>query len=719
VARRLFSIYENSRIIPEALIPVILSNLTGKSIGYSCLMADFVNEMKAHNPGTEPAEISNDVQSVFHRLEIPEEVSARTMEAMKSLELYRNILLKCNAMDENDIMGLCPGIIQQRNIRHDVLIIDSIIELTRTDESIMKTLIESAADTMISIPYDADYNNITERYMTYLNNHFKITSEYFQHGDAADIYTHYAYHDVEEEISEIARNIKYRFITGAGTDPDNVFVVFPRIHQYLEMITRIFGKYGIPFTITSDRPLAKTKPFLDLMAVLESVSKDYPRLPFSQFLVSPYFKAIPSSLREFIPSMCISSGLTNGKKCWMDLVKSDRNQTGRDIFSKSNYPTIAKDLAAVFRKLSHLEAIRHRASFSDFGEAVIRLLNDFDFDEGTDRDRNNVEAMINTAHEISLVDVFSDNSSTDLHHYTEVLRHCLLSVPSNQTDMTGVRIMSFKDLYGLEPHYLYFGGLRDGDFPWKPEMDHLLPDNVRTELGLLTMERSIQQQKFHFRRALSSAKHYDLSYAAMEGDRLFLPSSFLPWNKEIPKSVRGIYSREEELIRRGRVPRASIISDIGRTNRRVVRKIFGKKSAIRVTDIDAYRTCPRKFFIEKVLDMRPLEIMKFEIDALTLGTIVHEIMQEIVPDFSPGGDDFIRKAHTKIEAILSKKTIDSYWKRVVRDTILSVLPVISCIEQTIADDGYVFMAAEVPVQAEVLPGITLNEVRYRLRLRSR
>jgi ATP-dependent helicase/DNAse subunit B len=705
---RLFSLYGNRQTVPQALIPVLLSKLTGRNLGYACLMADFVYEMKEQHPGKNMTEITGDVRSAFEHLGIPEDVSNRALEALKNMELYQEVIRKSNAADQQDIMELCPDIIREHGIRYDSLIIDGLTELTRTDEDFIKALIGNSGHTIISIPYHTNYDDISIRYIDFLNNNFTIDTGYFPHENDHLHLAHYPYQDVESEIEGIARSIKNHFIAGVATDLDTVFVVFPQLHGCSDMIARIFQKYGIPFTLAEERPLAKTKPFLDVMALLESVSKDYPRLQFSQFLISPYFKAIPGSLREYIPSLCISSGFTHGKMSWLEMMKPDGNNPQRDFISKQAYQTITRDLASVFRRLSHLESIRHHASFTDYGEAILKLLLDFDFDEGMNNDRNNLETMIITVNELSRMDTLTDNSPTDLHYYTEALRHCLLNVTSTERDTPGVRILSFAALCGREPEYLYFGGLRDGDFPSKPEIDHLMPDNVRKELGLMHIERYLRQQKFLFTRALSSAEQYHLSYAVMEGDRLFLPSSFLPWSEEMPKPVYGVFSKEEYFIRKAGELRSSFVFDIQRTDKRLVQKLFGEKSPVRVTDIDAYRACPRKFFIERLLSLKPLEILKFEMQALTLGTIVHEIMQEIVSDFSPDSHDFALKAGKKLDALLSKKTLDSYWKRVIKDTFLSVLPLIFGLEQNIAGDGYVFTAAEVPVQSEVLPGITLK-----------
>ena len=707
LSKRLFQLYENKNIIPQSLIPVILSRLSDRTLGYSCLIADFINAIKRYHPGKTLETIASELRSIFDRFGIPEEVSFRAMEAANIMGQYQSMLKKCIAVDENDVMELCPCIIREHTMRYDCLIIDGFYELTGIEEAIIKTLIENTPDTFISIPYSTDYHYITDRFNIFLNNNFTCNPVYLDYEKPHMHLAHHSYRGEEEEIEGIARSIKNQFIAGTAPDLDKIIVVFPELHAYSDMLSRVFRKYGIPFTITSEKPFAKKKPFLDLLALLDSVSNDYPRLQFSQFLISPYFKALPSSFKEYIPSICIASGLTKGKNAWLNLMKSKEKYSYGELISGKESQAIEKDLAWVFKKLSHLESIRNNASFSDFSDAVMNLLNDFDFTDIGNQYINNRNQVIEILNDLSLADGFSDASPTDIQMFTEALKHCL-NATSMETENPGVRVMSFLDLAGLEPEHLYFGGLRDGALPSKPDIDLLLPDIVRKELGLVNIEKYLHLQRFLFRRALSSAKNYFLSYSVMEGDRLFLPSSFLSWNQEISKPVHGIFSREEELMRKGRALLSSFISDVSAIDKRLIQKMFGEKSSIRVTDIDAYRTCPRKFFIEKVLSLKPLEIRKFEMEALVLGTIAHEIMQELLSEPFADLPTLVLNAGKRIDALLSRRPLEDYWEKVIKDTFMSILPVIYELERKIVDEGYTFMRAEVPVKGEVSKGITLK-----------
>ncbi len=707
ISNRLFALYDNRKLMPQSMIPAMISAVSGKSLGYSSLIAGFINEIKQHQPGADSESLAQNIASVCSRLGIPEEVAERSAEALRIMNRYQETLNKCNAVDENDALAICPEIIRKKAIRYDCIFIDGFISLNVAEEAIVKALIENTRDTLICMPYDSIYSSITEPYIEYINNNFIIKALYLNSAESHLNLAHHAYAGREEEMEGIARSIKSLFLAGALPDLEKVTVVFPDIGMYLFTVERIFGKYGIPFTIVSKKPLAKTKPVQDILALLNSVANDYPRLQFSQFLISPYFRALPASFKEYIPSLCISSGFMKGKKAWLKLTGPAGNYARAEFISGAVSQTIEKDLARAFRKLSHLESIRSGASYSVYGEAIMDLLRAFDFDDvsGNGGIMNRVNEIISN---LALIDGVHGAAMPDLQRFTEALRHCLMQASVPEKDDPGVRIASFMDASMLEPEYLYFAGLRDGDFPSKPDIDHIMPDNLRTALGLVNMEKYLLLQKFLFTKALSSSRRFHLSYSTMDGDRLFLPSSYLTWDEEIWGPVSGIFSREENLIMKGCTKSGSLISDMRTTDRRVINRLFGNHSAIRVTDIDAYRMCPRKFFIERLLSLKPLEITKFEIEALTLGSLVHKIMQELIPASIPDINAFILHAGQKIDAILSANPLDEYWKGVVKDALSLLLPDIYMIEKKIAADGYSVAGAEVSAMGEVLPGITLK-----------
>jgi RecB family exonuclease len=739
LSKRLYSIYEDKKIIPQSLLPIIISRLSEKGIGFASIITNFINEIKQHHTGKNIETVSNELKAIFHELGIPEEVTVRTTEALNIFKTYQELLNKYSAVDENDVMAVCPELIKRHSYSHAVLILDGFYELTRSEEAILKALIENAKDIFISIPYDINYSNITDKYIDYIKSYFQVEETFLPPEKDATEPVYHPYPGIEEEIEGIARNIKNYFISGSIRNLEKIIVTSAVLYKYSDMMARIFRKYGIPYTISTSKSAGKTRSFLDLIALLESVADDYPRLSFSQSLISPYFKNMPSAFREWIPHICLRAGIIKGKDVWLNLSKSEARSQKPEARKDYRLPNIEKELRWVFKKLAPLESIKNNGAFSKYSEVIIKLLTALDFsdvseletvwtDSYRESQRQGVdlkEQVLEILKELSFIDNLSESSGATytgshndtpyasnflpltLRQFIDAMKH-ILNTTQTEIEGTGVQIMGFPELRGIEPEYLYFGGLRDGDLPSKPDIDHILPDSVRTRFGLINLKKYLLLQKFTFHGVIESTKNLHLSYPVMEGARFFLPSPFLPWNKEVKHRVYGIFSKEEELNRKGRIPLASCIKDIQGIGEKLIKNKFGEDSYIRVTDIDSYRACPRKFFIEKVLRLEPLEIKGYEVEAALLGTIAHQIMEALISKPFADVDDLRIRAEEIIDKLLSDKALEDYWKKVIKNTFLLILPDIYKVESKITDEGYSFTDAEVSVKGEILKGIKLK-----------
>jgi ATP-dependent helicase/DNAse subunit B len=732
-SKRLYSLYGEKKVIPQSLIPIIISRLSDKGMGFSSIITNFINEIKQRHPDKDIETIGKELKAIFHELGIPEEVLVRSMEALEIFNAYQELMNKNSAVDENDLMVACPSLIERHNYRPATLILDGFYELTESEEAILKKLIANAKDTFISIPYDENFLDITNSYINFIKHYFNIEEVYLTRTAESHVYepptilwgegkpvvggltpekeaidlrhaqVYHPYPGMEEEVEGIARNIKNCFISGQIRGLEKITVTFPTLYKYTDMVGRIFTRYGIPYTTSISKPAGRTRPFLDLIALLKSIADDYPRLSFSQCLISPYFKNVPSALREWIPHICLRSGIIKGKDAWLNLFKSE-------VGSRKSEVNLEKELRWVFKKLAPLESIRGGGSYSQYCLVIIKLLDDLDFSDVSSKDIDIKEQILEILKDLTFIDNLTTSdphiATLTLQQFIDALKH-ILNATETEIEGTGVQVMGFPEIRGIEPEYLYIGGLKDEDLPSKPDIDHILPDSVRTHFGLVNLKRYLLLQRFTFQRAIESTKNLHLSYPVMEGDRFFLPSPFLPWNRDVKHQVHGIFSKEEEIIRKGRTALASFITEIGSIGEKLKDK-FGEDSYIRVTDIDSYRRCPRKFFIEKVLQLEPLEIKEYEVEATLLGTIAHEIMQALISKPFADLEDLRIRAEAIIDKLLSDKPVEDYWKKVIKDTFLSILPGIYELESKLVDEGYSFMHAEVPVRGEVIKGIKLK-----------
>jgi ATP-dependent helicase/DNAse subunit B len=707
LSKRLCSLYGEKNFISPYLIPVIISRISGKGMGLASLITDFIKEVKQYHPKKGVEIVERELTAIFYELGIPEEVSSRALEVVRVFKTYQEVLEKQSVLDEDDALTECPYMIAEHDLYPEHLIVDGFYELTKSEETVLKILLENTKDVLISIPYNSILSEITYTYINFIRNNFKIEEVHLSSQDEPAVPFYCPYPGVEEEVEGIARSIKNYFISKKVTDLERTIISFPKLYEYSDMLERIFRKYGIPHTIIVSRPAGKLRSFLDLIALLESVADDYPRLTFSRFLTSPYFKNISPGFRNRIPILSLRSGIVKGKDAWLNMTEALSSNI-------SDNKEVKKGLQWVFKKLIPLESIKENGSFSQYSEVIGKILNEFDFSyEDTDLKEKTSKILKELSFVESLTPyTFHDQIATEglmhcnLREFIDSLRY-ILNATAIEMEGTGVQVMDFFEMRGIEPENLFLGGLKEGDLPSKPDIDYILPDSVRTKFGLVNLNQYLQKQKFLFLRAIESTKNLNLSYPVMEGDKLFLPSSFLPRNREKKELISGIFSKEEELLRSGKRPLALYISEI-KVGDKLIKDKFGEDSYIRVTDIDSYRTCPRKFFIEKVLRLEPLETKEYKIEATVLGTVVHEIMQLLLSKSFTDEEDLRFKAGEIIASLLAHMPIENYWKNLIMDSFLTILPEIYECEKDLTDEGYSFMSAEFPVKGEVIRGIRLR-----------
>ena len=736
LSKKLYSLHGGKTIISRAIMPIIISILSGKGMGFSSIINSFIDEIKQYFPCKDIEAVSKELKGVFEELNVPEEGSKRALEAIEIFRKYQETLTAQNLIDENDVLTECPAIISRHNYSPAVLILDGFYEVTPSEERILKSLIERAETTLISMPYDNNFNSITNSYADFIKNNFNIEAGLFDSNAALPLpssekrLSYVSYPGIDDEVEGLARHIKNLFISGRCRALDKIILAFPKLHAYHDIVQRVFKRYGIPCTFSTSKPLGKTEPYLALTAMLESVAEGYPRLPFSRFLASPHFKKIPKIFREWIPQVSLYSGIIKGKNSWLGLSKTLANVKSPAL--KDILPEIEKEFKWLFKKLKPLESLKDSGTFKQIAETLNKLLSELDFSDA-DADTDAKEQVSEFLKELSLIGSLIQilprpqenppippllkggegglkggwgDLSYGLREFIDSLRY-ILKVSEKETEGEGVRVSGFFELRGAEPEYLYLGGLKDGDLPSMPEIDLLLPDNVKTKLGLVNMKKYLRLQEFIFRQLTASSKNLHLSYPAMEADRLFLPSPFLPWKAETAEKTPGILCREEELLRGAEIPLSSHIKEIA-VKGRLIKKRFGENSNIRVTDIDSYRACHRKFFIEKILGIEPLKTKEYEIEAMLLGTIIHEIMEELMTKSFAGINEMKAEAEKLLSKLLPEKPLENYWKNFIRDSFLSILPEIYELEAELRDEGYSFMKAEAPVEGEVIKGIKLK-----------
>jgi RecB family exonuclease len=751
--KSIYSIYGSRRIISRTLIQVIISQISGKGIGFSSLIADLMHDLKKTYPGRDAVLLKSDFEAIFSEMNIPDTVAEAVMSCLEIFQQYQSLMEGNGLIDDDDVMNQVAGYRLQvidngvensdKNplsvINYSLLILDGFYDPAVSEMKVLKSLIRRSENALISVPYYAPvrsmFGTVVVEYINFLKENFVCEEIHLEDGSGINIgskmegkFTFCSYPGIEEEVEGICRGIKSLYISGKHKELEDIIVAFPQLRKYSAIVNRVFKRYGIPCSIFKKEPLGKTAPFLDLLCMLDSVAEDYPRLKFSQFLSSYYFAKIPEGLKKWIPSLSLCSGVIAGKTAWLNFISGGSEIIDTGLLKEKD--TLEKDLRWVFKKLQPLEDIKNGAAFDTYVGLIRSIIDDFGFlaanssadysvnysDSGDDDNKDffikNIRKAAKEVFEQLLFIGELKKSQVKLTEFVEIARHILNSSYIESAE-TGVRVMDFIDAVGMSASNIYLGDLTDDDMPSKTGMDYLLPDNIKKRMNLLSLEKHLSMQRFNFYRLIglsSGGTKLHLSYPLSEGDEMFLPSSFLYFGEETKENLPCIFSKEEYLLniglKKGITKFLSSISEIDG----IRSSTFNRKmhAFIPVTDIDAYRTCPRKFFIEKVLRLMPSEIKEYDIEASTIGKIIHRIMERIIKEPFDDLEYLKHKAKAIAEDAMRDKKIDNYWKKIISDAFIEILPDIYEKEVEIRRDGYAPARIEMKVNGEPIKGIRLT-----------
>lgn len=733
LSRRLNSIYGSRTLLPAPLIPVLISLLTDKGMGLSVLISDFLRDLKQFHPQKDAEEIKDLTGKIIESYNLPDSLKGSIKESLETFTVYQQYLIRNNLIDEYDLQKLCSDYIRRWE-DFKVAIIDGFHAPTKVEMLIIQSIIEKAENSLISIPILEGLNEVTNDYISFLKESFDLDdTNCFSKACRMD-FKYHPYNDIESEVEGIARNIKSLFISGKIKDLTDVVVAFPKLDKYKEIIERVFHRYGIPFNMTHKKTLAKTRPFIDLFCLIQSVYEDYPKLKFSQFLSSRYFKKIPQIIKTWIPSLSLQSGIVSGEKAWLNflskgnerynikrIVENVSQTKEKTLFDESDRSLISglaeieKEIRDIFRKLEPLKEIktstapkkRTLSTLSEISKRLKDILVELGFlDVTNDEDYKTFSDMKkqlwDCLDELSFLEKIKP-VKIGLREFSEYLWHILNHIYVEKevdgvtvTDIPGIASVAFLK-------NLYIGGLTDDDMPDRGGIDYILPESVKKGIGLPDLDKRLSLQKFLFENIIRSSANLHLSYPLSEGENKFLPSPFLYSGHPEKEMIPGIFSREEFLVMKAEKPLSKFLTEI-----KINSKALNLAGILNVTDIDSYRFCPRKFFIERVLKVLPPSIKEYDLEATTLGEIIHKVMERIIFETFENIDLLKEKAREIVNKIAEEKNIDPFWKGIIKDTFIEILPDIITKEMEIKGDGYSPFLIEKTVIGEPLKGIRLK-----------
>lgn len=212
--------------------------------------------------------------------------------------------------------------------------------------------------------------------------------------------------------------------------------------------------------------------------------------------------------------------------------------------------------------------------------------------------------------------------------------------------MEGLQIMGLLETRGLDFKRIIVMGLNEGTMPPTNPIQTLIPMDLRRFFRLPTPREKQGLFAHHFYRLLHCAEDVRITYAAaQEGMGAQEPSRFiqqmeLEWavtNPNLHLHKRYYTLGNKELI---------IDHEVVKTQVVIQRLDDLLKEGITFSKLNAFLDCPLNFYYRYVLRIGEESKVEESIESNTLGTILHEVLEELLMPFSRANPAYVENGIT-------------------------------------------------------------------------
>jgi len=699
----------NKRKLPDYVKPLLIQKLnTNTTIGYAQKIGEFIREVKQYLPDLTPEKLK---QRILKELESKgpistEELQKQVLEAIEMLLLYNHTLNKNNWLDSEDILSETLKLITEK-CKIKTLILDGFFyDLTKLEEKIVAALIENAQKIYALSFYDKqnpEAYSLPQEFLTFLRE-LNVFDEIYSE-DQSNIRTnlpHYQCPSIEEEVEAIASLIKHNFLK-EKLSLNRSLVTFSRLNEYEPIIHRVFAKYGILHTIYSAKPLSQTQAVISVLELLRSIINNYPRLSTVAVLSSPYFERFSTLTKEWVGYYSKKGLIIKNVSDWrsfdtkiISILESDGETSLRE---KQAIEQIQKEIIDFIVATDKFKQTKN--TFTGYSQKLKDLLKELKWCANRTEKDETIKTIKNEFYNLlnSLENFENDFGVIDLseNDFLRIIEY-LLDLHQIQPEVLikGVAVLEFSETRGLDCDHLFFGGLTEDKFPGQLRYDPILPEWLKAKLGLFSLEQHLARAKFHYFRLVNTARiDTFLSCYNTEGDRLFLPSPFLTDENRTPPSFNTIFSEEQKQRDIGSKDKIDLLSLLTPVNfskdteiQKLLRAKFGPGRRLSVTKLEQYPRCPHRFYLEKVLDLAPLEEPRFEVEAKIWGNVAHRVFERLYKTEVVPLEKLAEKLEAILNAVLQDEKLPAFWAEVTKRIFLNNLLYFIQVENDLRVQGF-------------------------------
>lgn len=210
-----------------------------------------------------------------------------------------------------------------------------------------------------------------------------------------------------------------------------------------------------------------------------------------------------------------------------------------------------------------------------------------------------------------------------------------LRLPFYGEPLTGLQVMGVLETRAVDFENLVVLSVNEGVLPSGRQPNSFIPFDIKIEFGLPTYRQKDAVFAYHFYRMLQRAKKVFLLYDT-EGDKLKggEKSRFITQIAyELPRHNSGIRVYEELLSPPPPAGDQDLSVSAGKSDW-VMEKLEARAvKGFSPSSLNTFILCPLKFYYQEIAGIEEAEEIEETIEARTMGTVVHQVLQKVYQAF--------------------------------------------------------------------------------------
>lgn len=228
---------------------------------------------------------------------------------------------------------------------------------------------------------------------------------------------------------------------------------------------------------------------------------------------------------------------------------------------------------------------------------------------------------------------------TDLNILKKILFQVIDSsrLPFSGEPLQGLQVMGVLETRAIDFENLIVISMNEGILPAARLPNSFIPFDIKNDFGLPTFRHKDAVFAYHFYRMIQRARNIYLLYDTEgEGGKGGEKSRFITQaGYELPKYNPGIVIKEE-LLSPGTSSGSGSVISVSKSPAIIERLKEKAVKGFSPSSLNTFIRCPLQFYFQEVLGLAEAETVEETIEAKTMGTVIHQVLQNIYEPFEAG-----------------------------------------------------------------------------------